>query len=97
MYYLRTKAARDAIKFTVDKDQLVKQSDDGDGQVKQGARTQVPTPSTRQPNPRSEAKGSSAEFEGGASAGFEELSAEQTAAVAKTCSLDDPDCIACSA
>ena len=41
MYYLRTKAARDAIKFTVDKDQLVKQGEEGDGQVKQGARTQV--------------------------------------------------------
>ena len=40
MYYLRTKAARDAIKFTVDKDQLVKQGEEGDGQVKQGARTQ---------------------------------------------------------
>ena len=29
--------------------------------------------------------------------GFEDLSAEQTANVGKACSLDDPDCIACSA
>jgi ribonucleoside-diphosphate reductase alpha chain len=95
MYYLRTKAARDAIKFTVDKDQLVKQSDDGDGQVKQGARkalTPSPSPGERGAAPRAKAA-----VAGGSAQGFEEISAEQTAAVGKTCSLDDPDCIACSA
>ncbi len=89
MYYLRTKAARDAIKFTVDKDQLVRQGDEGDGQVKQGNRgdsLSVPEVKTAPPA-----------MKAGATKGFEEISAAQTAEVAKTCSLDDPDCIACSA
>ncbi len=116
MYYLRTKAARDAIKFTVDKaaiaqPTLQQQSEEGQGQVKQGARTQVqksgdkskgestaavatgePAPALKvlpavaaQPAPAK------------ASGGFEELSAAQVENVGKTCSLDDPDCIACSA
>ena len=90
MYYLRTKAARDAIKFTVDKDQLIKQSDDGDGQVKQGTREiSAPKMTGGVPKPTSNS--------GPAAATFEELSAEETAQVGKACSLDDPDCIACSA
>ena len=110
MYYLRTKAARDAIKFTVDKDQLVKQSDDGDGQVKQGARTQ---PGKTLPPVAQDAATSGSGASSGSvptnlataavkakaklTNGFEDISAEQTVQVAKTCSLDDPDCIACSA
>ena len=111
MYYLRTKAARDAIKFTVDKDQLVKQGEEGDGQVKQGARTQGPSSleavTPTQPSgtaaksagsvPTNLATAAKAKAKAPASGGFEEISAEQTAEVAKTCSLDDPDCIACSA
>ncbi len=95
MYYLRTKAARDAIKFTVDKDQLVKQSDDGDGQVKQGSReVSAPKITGGVPKPKTDDGAAQATV---ATGEFEELSAEQTAQVGKTCSLDDPDCIACSA
>ena len=96
MYYLRTKAARDAIKFTVDKDQLVKQGEEGDGQVKQGSRSvasasadTLPEVTVKKSSPTAKAVATAG--------GFEEISAEQTAAVGKTCSLDDPDCIACSA
>ncbi|MGB3800002.1 MAG: ribonucleoside-diphosphate reductase subunit alpha, partial [Lewinella sp.] len=95
MYYLRTKAARDAIKFTVDKEQLIKQSDDGDGQVKQGTREiSAPKMTGGVPKPKTEEGGAATATAAGE---FEELSAEQTAQVGKTCSLDDPDCIACSA
>ncbi|CAH1002275.1 hypothetical protein LEM8419_03194 [Neolewinella maritima] len=110
MYYLRTKAARDAIKFTVDKDQLVKQGEEGDGQVKQGARAQVqsganavslsPKLTSRAPTPDDapQERGAPQQTKSSTGAnGFEEISAAQTAEVAKTCSLDDPDCIACSA
>ena len=97
MYYLRTKAARDAIKFTVDKDQLVKQGEEGDGQVKQGNRSVASASADELPEVTVK-KSSSVTAKAVATAGgFEEISAEQTAAVAKTCSLDDPDCIACSA
>ncbi|NJB84425.1 ribonucleoside-diphosphate reductase alpha chain [Lewinella marina] len=93
MYYLRTKAARDAIKFTVDKDQLVKQSDDGDGQVKQGNRNESAKMIGGVPQPKQDSGPATAV----AANGFEELSAEQTAQVGQACSLDDPDCVACSA
>ncbi|MBB4079761.1 ribonucleoside-diphosphate reductase alpha chain [Lewinella aquimaris] len=97
MYYLRTKAARDAIKFTVDKDQLIKQSDDGDGQVKQGSRS-VASASTDKLAVVPEIKDSrTAKAVATSAGGFEDLSAAQTAEVGKACSLDDPDCIACSA
>ncbi|MEM9260984.1 MAG: ribonucleoside-diphosphate reductase subunit alpha, partial [Bacteroidota bacterium] len=109
MYYLRTKAARDAIQFTVDKT-LTKQGDEGDGQVKQGKRNlgagaqvqtkggkeqakvaapvaEVPAVAPAQPSPKAKVDAN----------GFEDISAEQTAQVGKACSLDDPDCIACSA
>ncbi|MEO0732910.1 MAG: ribonucleoside-diphosphate reductase subunit alpha [Bacteroidota bacterium] len=110
MYYLRTKAARDAIKFTVDKS-LTKQGDEGDGQVKQGkrsisgAQTQVPgeAPDSAPqaaiaeiPTAKTDAAPATAPSKKDA-AGFEELSADQVATVGKACSLDDPDCIACSA
>ncbi|MCP9234836.1 ribonucleoside-diphosphate reductase subunit alpha [Lewinella sp. JB7] len=94
MYYLRTKAARDAIKFTVDKDQLIKQSDDGDGQVKQGNRTTPPAATGSVPEVKDNR---AAKAVATGAAGFEDLSAAQTAEVGKACSLDDPDCIACSA
>jgi ribonucleoside-diphosphate reductase alpha subunit len=101
MYYLRTKAARDAIKFTLDKNALQKAGDQGDGQVKQGARKQVQGNSETSDAPEAavavpEVKEKAATKTVDAN-GFEELSAEQTAAVGKACSLDDPDCIACSA
>jgi ribonucleoside-diphosphate reductase alpha subunit len=101
MYYLRTKAARDAIKFTLDKNALQKAGDQGDGQVKQGARKQVQGNSETSDAPEAavavpEVKEKVATKTVDAN-GFEELSAEQTAAVGKACSLDDPDCIACSA
>ncbi|MTB52820.1 ribonucleoside-diphosphate reductase subunit alpha [Lewinella sp. W8] len=110
MYYLRTKAARDAIKFTLDKNALQKAGDQGDGQVKQGARTQTKREGADaqvQGNPEQSSAPEAAvavpEVKEKTAAkpvdanGFEELSAEQTAAVGKACSLDDPDCIACSA
>ena len=96
MYYLRTKAARDAIKFTVDKDQLVKQGEEGDGQVKQGSRDVASASADKLPD-MPVTKSSVTAKAIATAGGFEELSAEQTAAVGKTCSLDDPDCIACSA
>ncbi|SEQ50961.1 hypothetical protein [Neolewinella agarilytica] len=43
------------------------------------------------PAAKSEAKASPA------AGGFDEFSADQVANVGKACSLDDPDCIACSA
>ncbi|MEL7161974.1 MAG: ribonucleoside-diphosphate reductase subunit alpha, partial [Bacteroidota bacterium] len=108
MYYLRTKAARDAIKFTVDKS-LTKQGEEGDGQVKQGKRnlgasTQVQSKDTGSvpeaavveiPDVKTEPAPAAAPKKD--TAGFEELSADQVATVGKACSLDDPDCIACSA
>ncbi len=96
MYYLRTKAARDAIKFTVDKDQLVKQGEEGDGQVKQGSRSVASASADTLSVPKVEAS-KTAKAVATSTKGFEEISAAQTAEVAKTCSLDDPDCIACSA
>jgi ribonucleoside-diphosphate reductase alpha chain len=105
MYYLRTKAARDAIQFTVDKTQLGKQSDEGNGEVKakvlkgaaagamnvenQGGGTAVATAEI--PQVKAEAKAIPA------ANGFDELSAADVENVGKSCSLDDPDCIACSA
>ena len=122
MYYLRTKAARDAIKFTVDKSaikqpKLQQQADDGDGQVKsksqrkQGgadagaenggtaavadiplaapANVDVPAPSQPSSAPAAAQKTDAQ--------GFEDLSAADVENVGKSCSLDDPDCIACSA
>jgi len=105
MYYLRTKAARDAIQFTVDKSQLGKQSEEGNGEVKakalkgadagakkakgQGGATAVTEAEI--PVVKAEAKASPA------ANGFEELTAADVETVGKTCSLDDPDCIACSA
>ncbi len=96
MYYLRTKAARDAIKFTVDKDQLVKQGEEGDGQVKQGSRSVASASADTLSVPKV-ATSKAAKAGATSTKGFEEISAAQTAEVAKTCSLDDPDCIACSA
>jgi ribonucleoside-diphosphate reductase alpha chain len=110
MYYLRTKAARDAIQFTVDKTQLGKQSDEGNGEVKakvlagadagagNGTKEQetsrataVAIPTAEIPAVKAEAKASPA------AGGFEELTAADVENVGKACSLDDPDCIACSA
>ncbi len=111
MYYLRTKAARDAIKFTVDKT-LTKQGDEGDGQVKQGARTpnqvrgagaqvqasrkvEEPVADTAVAVPK--VATATVAKPAAAAKGFEELSATDVENVGKTCSLDDPDCISCSA
>ncbi len=74
MYYLRSKAARDAIKFTVDQKAL-----------------EVPVAAHAETRPAVKAQVAQG------AAGFDELSASQTEAVGKACSLDDPDCIACSA
>ncbi|WP_020570068.1 ribonucleoside-diphosphate reductase subunit alpha [Neolewinella persica] len=111
MYYLRTKAARDAIQFTVDKT-LTKQGEEGNGEVKQGKRNLKAGPQVQSddaqanavvaepavvvalaevPEVKAEAKPSPA------AAGFEELTAADVENVGKACSLDDPDCIACSA
>ena len=103
MYYLRTKAARDAIKFTVDKTQLSKQGDQGDGQVKakvlhQGADAGAKGKTNEQGTALADVPTAPAPAKAAASAaGFEELSADDVANVGKACSLDDPDCIACSA
>ncbi|SEQ50858.1 ribonucleoside-diphosphate reductase subunit alpha [Neolewinella agarilytica] len=109
MYYLRTKAARDAIQFTVDKNALQKAGEQGDGEVKakvlksgadagagkgtkqQGSKGAAAVATAEIPAVKSEAKASPA------AGGFDELSADQVANVGKACSLDDPDCIACSA
>jgi ribonucleoside-diphosphate reductase alpha chain len=100
MYYLRTKAARDAIKFTVDKTQLGKQGDEGSGEVKAkviaaadaGAKMVVEAVAVAEiPVAKAEAKASPA------AAGFDELSASDVENVGKSCSIDDPDCISCSA
>jgi ribonucleoside-diphosphate reductase alpha subunit len=100
MYYLRTKAARDAIKFTVDKTQLSKQGDEGSGEVKAkviaaadaGAKMVVEAVAVAEiPVAKAEAKASPA------AAGFDELSASDVENVGKSCSIDDPDCISCSA
>jgi ribonucleoside-diphosphate reductase alpha chain len=105
MYYLRTKAARDAIQFTVDKNQLQKAGDHGTGEVKakvlKGAgagatdavkeQSSVATAVAEIPVVKAEAKASPA------AAGFEELTAADVENVGKSCSIDDPDCISCSA
>jgi ribonucleoside-diphosphate reductase alpha chain len=105
MYYLRTKAARDAIQFTVDKTQLGKQSDEGNGEVKakvlrgaaagavnvEGQGTATALATAEIPQVKAEAKAIPA------ANGFDELSAADVENVGKSCSLDDPDCIACSA
>jgi ribonucleoside-diphosphate reductase alpha chain len=105
MYYLRTKAARDAIQFTVDKTQLGKQSDEGNGEVKakvlrgaaagavnvEGQGTATALATAEIPQVKAEAKAILA------ANGFDELSAADVENVGKSCSLDDPDCIACSA
>lgn len=85
MYYLRSKAARDAIKFTVDQSALKKAAPQ---EASKAVTVEAAVPEVKE---TATAKGS------GAAAGFEEITAEQTAAVGKACSLDDPDCIACSA
>jgi ribonucleoside-diphosphate reductase alpha chain len=107
MYYLRTKAARDAIQFTVDKNALQKAGDHGDGQVKakalkgadagaekvvkeQGTATAVAVAEI--PKVKADAKTSPA-----AAAGFDELSATDVKNVGESCSIDDPDCLSCSA
>lgn len=86
MYYLRSKAARDAIKFTVDQTALQETKEEVAPVEAVAAVPAVPEVAT----PKAAAAP-------GGVAGFEEISAEQTAAVGKACSLDDPDCIACSA
>lgn len=95
MYYLRSKAARDAIKFTVDqtalaisetKNDLESAADSGTGELK--AKPALATATV--PEVAVQAKAAA-----GGVAGFDEISAEQTAAVGKACSLDDPDCISC--
>lgn len=105
MYYLRTKAARDAIKFTVDKNALQKAGEHGTGEVKQGKRPKAGSEGADAgaknvaetvavadvPEVKAEAKASPA------AAGFDELTAADVENVGKSCSLDDPDCIACSA
>lgn len=104
MYYLRTKAARDAIKFTVDKNALQKAGDQGSGEVKAkslksgadaGAKAagneQASATATAIPEAKASAKPAAS------AAGFDELSAADVENVGKACSLDDPDCIACSA
>jgi ribonucleoside-diphosphate reductase alpha chain len=69
MYYLRTKPATDAIKFTVDKEKTI---------VQQTVLTNV--------NGHKEV----------AREIYKEQFVERVTIEGKTCSLDDPDCIACS-
>ena len=107
MYYLRTKAARDAIKFTVDKTQLSKQGEEGDGQVKaksskttSGGDAGAGGGATAQAVAAGDvpaAKTATTAKPAASAAGFDELSAADVENVGKACSLDDPDCIACSA
>ncbi len=111
MYYLRTKAARDAIQFTVDKNALQKAGDQGTGEVKQGKRkpgadagataagTEQAAVTTAPATAVAEVPevAAPATRPGVDANGFEELSADQVENVGKACSLDDPDCIACSA
>jgi ribonucleoside-diphosphate reductase alpha chain len=109
MYYLRTKAARDAIQFTVDKNALQKAGDHGTGEVKakasKGADAGAGKVSPLAPKGGgatavAEAEIPAAKAEAKASpaaAGFDELSASDVEKVGQACSLDDPDCIACSA
>jgi len=98
MYYLRTKAARDAIQFTVDKNALQKAGDHGTGEVKakavkgadagakkaegQGGATAVAEAEI--PVVKAEAKASPA------AAGFEELTAADVENVGKACSWPCP-------
>ena len=108
MYYLRTKAARDAIKFTVDKTQLSRQGEQGSGEVK--AKSQLAAEKANLGAHAGAKKGGEAMAVTGAvpeakaaakaspaAAGFDELTAADVENVGKSCSLDDPDCIACSA
>ena len=93
MYYLRTQAARDAIKFTVDQSRLQvpeTAADAGTGAALTPAKKAV----NEDDAPKAEAVAT--EVKTSAAAGFSEITEEQAAAV-KACSLDDPDCIACSA
>lgn len=103
MYYLRTKAARDAIKFTVDKT-LTKLGESGTGELKQGNRQKGAGPQVQSEDAKAEAVAVAEVPEVKAEAkpspaagGFEELTAADVENVGKACSIDDPDCIACSA
>ncbi|OAV44002.1 ribonucleoside-diphosphate reductase subunit alpha [Lewinella sp. 4G2] len=108
MYYLRTKAARDAIKFTVDKTavkqpKLQQQAEEGQGEVKAKSQRKDADPSAPQGgSPAAVATASipstaPAAAPASTAGGFTDLSAADVENVGKACSLDDPDCIACSA
>jgi len=106
MYYLRTKAARDAIKFTVDKNALQKAGDHGTGEVKaksaKAVAKQEGAAAGAVKEPQAVVAGDVPDAKVAAkpaasAAGFEELTAKDVENVGKSCSLDDPDCIACSA
>ncbi len=86
MYYLRSQAARDAIKFTVDQTALKE-----DAELE--ATTVVPELAAPAPPPvPAAAKAAAAPKPAADASGFVELTPEE---VAKSCSIDDPDCISC--
>ncbi|MEM7572353.1 MAG: ribonucleoside-diphosphate reductase subunit alpha [Bacteroidota bacterium] len=99
MYYLRTQAARDAIKFTVDQSRLQvpeTAAEAGKGAALTPAKKAVKEDGEGLSPALSGGEGAEVAVKSSAAAGFSEITAEQAAA-AKACSLDDPDCIACSA
>jgi ribonucleoside-diphosphate reductase alpha chain len=87
MYYLRSKAARDAIKFTVDQSALAQPQEE----ESEAAEPQVVAPAAPVPEVKAAANTQSQD---GPIAPFSEVSDELKD---KVCSLDDPDCLSCSA
>jgi ribonucleoside-diphosphate reductase alpha chain len=96
MYYLRSKAARDAIKFTVDQSAIEATSTaHAEAAASKLSAMDGASPSSSAVLSKLEAKPKASTVQGSGVAGFEEITAEQTEAVGKACSLDDPDCISC--
>ncbi len=89
MYYLRSQAARDAIKFTVDQTALKEDA------TLETAEVAAPEPAAVAPSaaiPAAARPKTAAAKPAADASGFVELTPEE---VAKSCSIDDPDCISC--
>lgn len=87
MYYLRSKAARDAIKFTVDQSALTQPQEESE----EAEETQIVAPAAPVPEVKAAVQANGKE---GPIAPFSEVSEDLKG---KVCSLDDPDCLSCSA
>ncbi|MGB3545931.1 MAG: ribonucleoside-diphosphate reductase subunit alpha, partial [Saprospiraceae bacterium] len=89
MYYLRSQAARDAIKFTVDQTAL---KEDAELEATTKVEVAAPAPAPVPAAIPATAQAAAAPKPVVDASGFAELTAEE---VAKSCSIDDPDCISC--